>query len=453
MNIKTIFITSFEGVETRNLLRTSILPTILKEGIARVVVFTHDENRVLYHKKELGDDRVFYEVVPKIPLVGLDKLFQKLKFTLLNTSTKDVHRKMHYEKTKNPIQYWGGFLVNRIFARKMFRNLFRFLDYHLIKNHEFDHYFEKYNPSVVVLANLFNEPEVNFLRVAKRCGVKSIGFINSWDKVTAKCILRLLPDKTIVFNGIVKDEVVRHNDVFEKDIFIGGMPQYDYYFSRQIIPRDEFLKKRGFSPDTKLIVYAPLGSAFSISDWSVIDCLYKLNGEGVFGKNIKILVRFPPHDFIEESELKKRPWLVYDHPGVRFANEPGGDWDMNFSDLFYLHDTLAHMSLLVGYASSINIDSAIFDKPVISIDFEVKPQKLLARSPLRFRNVVHCQTLLKINGAKVVKNENELVFWINNYLQNPLIDRDGRRNVVKEQCVFMDGKSGERIGNFILSHI
>jgi hypothetical protein len=451
--MKTIFVTSFEGVETRNLLRTNILSTILQERAVRVVVFTHDENRVLYHKKELGVDRITYEVVPKRQIVGINKVFSKLKFTLLNTSTKDVHRRMYYEKTKNSIQYYGGFLVNRIFARKMFRKLFRFLDYNFVKNSEFDNYFEKYNPSVVVLANLFNEPEIDFLRATKRHGVKSIGFINSWDKVTAKCILRLLPDKTIVFNNIVKDEVALHNDIFPKDIFVGGMPQYDYYFSRQIISREEFLKKRGFFLDTKFMVYAPLGSAFSVSDWLVIDHLYKLSSEGVFDKNIKILVRFPPHDFIEESELIKRPWLIYDHPGVRFANEPGGDWDMSFSDLFYLQDMLAHMSLLVGYASSINIDAAIFDKPVISIDFEIKPQKFLSQSPLRFRNVIHCKTLLGLGGAKIVKNEKELVFWINNYLQNPSIDKDGRRNVVEKQCVFMDGKSGERIGKFILSQV
>lgn len=451
--MKTIFITSFEGVETKNLLRTSILPTILNSEKARVVILTHDQSRADYHKRELPDERVIYEIVPKKKIAGLNKLFSKLKFILLNTSTKDVHRKMQYEKTKNPIQYFGGLLANRMLARKTFRNFFRFLDLRLIQNPELDVYFKKYNPSLVVLANVFNEPEMDLLRAAKKKKIKSVGFVNSWDKVTAKCVFRLLPDKIIVFNDIVKKEVMVHDDAKESDIFVGGMPQYDFYFSSSPVSREEFFKKRGLAPSSRLVVYAPLGKSVCDSDWPIIDFLHSQNQAGIFGENIKILVRFPPHDFIDQKEIELRPWLVYDHPGVRFGVGSGGDWDMSFADLFYLRDTLANMSLLVGYASSVNIDAAIFDKPVISIDFEIEKSKSFSRSPLRYRKVVHCQTLRQIGGARVVQKKEDLVFWMKKYLEDSSIDKSGRKEVVNKQCVFSDGKSGERIGSFILSLI
>lgn len=448
--MKTIFITSFEGVETKNLLRTTILPTMLKSDDVRIVLFAHDRERVLYHQKEFHDDRIYYVVVPKPTIRGLDRLFQKLKFTLLKTKTTDIRRRMKYETNKNFLAYAASLALNRLLAHKLGHAVLRFLDYHLIQRHDYDAYFEKYNPSVVVLANIFDEPEVHLLRTAKKRGVTSVGFINSWDKVTARCILRLLPDKLIVFNNIVKDEVVRYDDADPQDVFVGGMPQYDHYATHVLISRDEFFRKIGLSAITRLMVYAPVGNVYGDSDWAMIDFLHRLNEEKKFGENVDMLVRFPPNDVIDKKRLTERPWLHYDYPGLRFSELRGGDWDMGVEDLTRLADTLGHMSLLIGYASSIAIDAAVFDKPIISINFEVQKNLHPAKSPTTYQQMIHCETLRKPGGMRFVQNEQELVEWAKKYMNDPSLDREGRKRLVGEQCVRMDGKSGERIGNYIL---
>ena len=450
--MKTIFITSFEGVETKNLLRTTILPTILQSKDIRVVLFAHDKERIDYHKKEFLDDRICYEVVAKPHIRGLDRLFQKLKFTLLKTETTDIRRRMKYENQKNRIAYIAGLAANRLLAHRIIVQLFRFLDAHIIRNNDYETYFDRYQPSLVVLANLFDEPEVHLLRATKRRGVKSAGFINSWDKVTARCVLRLLPDSIIVFNEIVKKELVQYDYVRPQDIYVGGMPQYDHYFIYTPSSRDEFFKKKGLPSNTRLLLYAPVGSAYGTSDWAVIDFLHDLNEKNQFGKNVALLVRFPPNDFIDPKELEKRPWLLYDHPGFRFTDTRGSDWDMDFHELAHLADTLAHMSLLIGYTSSIAIDAAIFDKPIIGINFEIQKNILPTQSPTAYQKMIHCQTLLKPGGLRVVTNEADLIQWVKRYLENPGLDREGRKVLVREQCVFTDGKSGERIGIYILEH-
>lgn len=448
--MKTIFITSFEGVETKNLLRTTILPTMLKSDNVRIVLFTHDEERVMYHQKEFHDDRICYVVVPKPRIRGLDRLFQKLKFTLLKTKTTDMRRRMKYETNKNIIAYTASLALNRLLAHKFGHACLRFLDYHLIRRHDYDAYFEQYDPSVVVLANIFDEPEVHLLRVAKKRNIMSVGFINSWDKVTARCILRLLPDKLIVFNNIVKDEVVRYDDADSRDVFVGGMPQYDHYATHTLIPHDEFFKKIGLPAATRLMVYVPVGNVYGDSDWAMIDFLHRLNQEGKFGENVDMLVRFPPNDVIDKKRLVERPWLHYNHPGLRFSESRGGDWDMGVEDLAHLADTLGHMSLVVGYASSIAIDAAVFDKPIISINFEVQKNLHPAQSPTTYQHMIHCETLRKPGGMRFVQNEQELIEWVKKYLNDPSLDCDGRKRLAQEQCVYTDGTSGERIGKYIL---
>jgi len=450
----TIFVSSFEGIETKNILRTPILSTLLRQPDVRIVLFVHDEKRVSYHKEEINDSRITYEIVKKPYVRGLDKFFQKFKFILLKTKTTDIRRRMRYDDSKNWFVYFCGLLVNRMCSRGLIIRLSRALDYYLVRNSDYDAHFEKYKPSLVVLANLFDEPEVHMLRAAKRYGVKNVGCINSWDKVTARCVLRLLPDTMVVFNDTVKEEVIRHDGMRPEDIFVGGMPQFDYYVTEVRTPREKFLADLGLSPQSRFIMYAPIGSSFGNSDWTVIDLLYRLRDEGKFGDNMEILVRFPPNDFIDAREIASRPHLRYDYPGFHFSTKKarGSDWELNTKDLRHLADTMAHMSLAVGYASSIAIDASMFDKPSIALNFELQKNPAM-KSPVRYCQMIHCQTLFRTGGVRIVNNENELIGWVARYLADPSLDREGRERLIKEQCVFTDGKCGERIGKFMLDMI
>lgn len=453
MYMKTIFISAFEGAEARNVLRTPIFTTLLSDQNLRLVLFMKNRDRVNLYKNEFGHDRVFFEVVARNSSSGLDALFARLKFTMLRTETTDLRRRLIFEQNGNYFAYYTSLILNRLLARHLLRRIFRILDFYLIKNNTYAPYFEKYNPDLVFLAHLFNEPEIDLLREAKRRGVKSVGLINSWDKVTARCVLRLLPDKLIVFNNLIKDELKEFNEVLDENIFVSGLPQLDHYFSNDFSPREEFFRKIGVDPVKKLLVYAPEGSAYSDADWSVIDLLDRLNKEGKFGKNIAVFVRFQPNDFIDENELKKRPDLKYDYPGMRFSSKRGIDWDMNRQDMRHLKDTLRHMSLLVSYGSSMSIDAAIFDKPILHLHFEPKKDLLPHKAPTRFHAMTHAKKAFSSGGVTQAKNENEFVHGIRNYLENPSLHKEERRMLAVRQCQYLDGRSGERIANFILDFI
>lgn len=448
--MKTIFVTSFEGMEIKNILRTAILATLLKERAVCLVIFTRTPERAAYHRQEFHDERILYEIVEKLPVKGIDLFLQRMKFLLLKTETTDLRRRMRYEADRNALAYGGGLALNRILARKTMRRALRFLDYHFVKNRQYDHYFAQYQPALVVLGNLFTEPEIDFLRAAKKRGVRTVGFINSWDKTTARSVLRGLPDKIIVFNEIVKGEVMAYNDADARDIFVGGMPHFDHYFTGTITPRQQFLASMRLPQSCRFIVYAPIGNAYNNSDWEIIDLLYRLNDEGKFGKDIAILVRFPPNDFIDPHELERRPHLRYEYPGFRFSTKRGTDWDMGEKEMRHLADTLAHMSLLIGYTSSIAVDAAVFDKPVINIFFEISAKKSLLLSPIHYYSMTHYKKAFERGGVQLVKSESELVEWVRKYLEHPEIDREERRRIMREQCAITDGTSGAQIGAFIL---
>lgn len=452
--MRTIFITLFEGNEARSLLRADFLPTLLKNPSVRIVLFMKNIDRVNLYKKEFSGERIIYEVAPysRGAIGALDKFFGKLKFLLLRTDTKTLQRKLAFKSSGNYFVYIVGSFLNFLLARRRVRRLVRWMDFKLVKNEIYAAYFEKYKPDLVFLAHLFEEPEIHLLREAKKRAVKTVGFINSWDKVTGRCIMRLLPDKIVVFNDIVKKEAMEHNEISGKDIHVSGIPHYDHYFKAGVSARKEFFRELGINSEEKLIVYAPAGRAFSDSDWDIIDLLTDLINDGSFGR-ARLLVRFQPNDFMDSAETQKRNNLIFDYPGIRFASKPGRgiDWDMDEKDFLRLRNTLSHSALVISYASSFAVDAAVFNRPIINIGFEIKEPKNALRAVRYFYGVAHYQNIVSAGGTRLAKTKEELANLIKGYLGNPALDEAGRKKIVSEQCKFMDGKSAERLGGFVLN--
>lgn len=451
--MKTIFVTIFEGVEVKNILRTPILENLLKEKDIQIVLFTKSKEKVSYYQKEFSDPRLIFEYVEWKQVSKIDRFFAKLKFVLLKTESTDLKRKMLFEINQKKLSFVYGKILNTLLARSFFRKIARRLDFLLVSDSTYVSFFQKYKPDLVFLAHLFDEPEISLLREAKKQKVKTVGFVNSWDKVTARCIMRLLPDKAVVFNSFVRDELIEFNEMKSEDIFISGLPQYDYFYSYDPISKEEFCQKKNLSSEKEIIVYASMGRAFSSLDWDMIDFMYELIKSSYLVKSCELLVRFQPNDFVDEEELKKRPSLIFDVPGIRFGTKRGVDWDMNQTDLNNLVDTLKNMSVLVCYASSISIDASVFDKPVININFDINPPSSLLKSPTQYYKTLHYKKALKTNALGLVSNKDQLIKSINDYLKNPSLKRKERKLLVEEQCSFTDGASGKRISRFMLDFI
>jgi hypothetical protein len=361
---KTIFITIFQAVEAKNILRTPILETLLQDPEVRLVLLTDSEDKVNYHRKEFNSDRITYEVIPRIYPRGVDKFFAGLKFNLLRTATTDLRRRMALQESSKHFAYHASAVWNRIIARPLIRKLARFLDAALVRNSTYAPYFAKHRPNLVLMAHLFDDQEIHLLREAKRRKVKTVGFINSWDKVTARCMLRLLPEKFVVFNDIVKQELMEHDEVRERDIFAAGLPHYDAYVRNRPSPRAEFYKQLGIKPEVKhVIVYAPNGKFSKEADGAMIDLLRSFIAQSLLPKGTELLVRFQPNDALDPSLIEGRAGLIYDVPGTRFSNRRGTDWDMSGKDIQRLVDTLYHSALFICYTSSLSVDAAVFNKP------------------------------------------------------------------------------------------
>lgn len=448
--MKTIFITIFQGVEARNILRTDIYRKLAETPNVKLVLFVNNQIKKEYYEKEFNGPNVVYEVVENYVATGLQKLFGAAKFNLINTSTIDIKRKLAFRSDKSYVKFLYRYVFNRVFARRFFRRIIRWLDWHLISEGFFSPYFDKHQPSLVFLAHLFGGVETAMLREARRRKIVTVGLINSWDKITARAMIRILPDWLVVHNNLVKNDAINYVDMPARRIITVGVPHFDYYLNKKITPAGEFYKKWGLSRGKKIILCLPVGRTDSDDDWDMLEIFDELISGGRLNFPCQMIVRFPPNDEVVVSKNYKNRF-VFQIPGRRFSSKRGTDWDMNFDDFNSLADTLYYSDVVVSYASTMMIDAAIFDKPVINVKFEWRYHSRNFVSWVY--KIAHYQSVLKTGGVRLANNQNELVEWLNNYLADPSLDRKGRKLLVEEQCWKLDGQAGERVANFVLSQI
>ena len=445
--MKTIFITVFQGTEFRNIIRTDIYKELVANPDIRLVLFTDSETKKNYYKQEFNGPQVVYEVVESYKPHWTAPLFSFLKFHLIRTSTIDLKRRWQLVKGQNYLGYFFKLTFNRFFANRFSRSLVRLAARQLVNDFSFRRYFDQYQPDLVFLAHLFSDIETALLREAKRRAVVSVGLINSWDKLTARNMILLLPDKLLVHNLPAKRDAVNLADMPEQDITIVGIPHFDYHLNTKRSSLESFTKKAGLDSKKRFLVFCPAGKTFVSSDGAVLDLLDRALSDGSLPADLELIVRLPPNDTIDLRDTYQNK-IIIQSPGRRLSMKRGIDWDMNAEDFALLSDTLFHAALLVTYPSTIVIDAAVFDKPVINLNLKFTNHQ---STDWIYTDFDHCRALVKTGSLRVVQTKEELIYWIKTYLENPHLDKEGRAKIREEYCSFLDGRSGKRVAEFLLN--
>jgi len=450
--MKTVFISILQGVEARNILRTDIFRILSKYEDAKIVLLVPSKYKFDHYKKEFPEtNRLKYEIINNYQKTFLDKPFSLFKVYLLKTETMDIKRRLRLLKDRNYFRYYISYIFNRVVSRRFIRRAIRFLDEYIVWDNNFKKLFDKYNPDLVFLAHLFGDEEISILREAKKRGVKSIGFVISWDKLTSRNIIRILPDRLIVPNDINKEEAIKYQNVPEDIIFVGGGPQFDIYQETDFSSKEEFCRQLGIDPSKKIILFCPMGRSFSGSDRRTIDLLEDFYNKKRFDENVHFIVRFPPNDSVDISNFDNKNFSIQS-PGVRFSAARGVDWDMTFNDLNLLANTIYHSSLVISGPSTMFIDAAILDKPIIGINFGASGIFSI-NGKFPYYKFTHLENVVKLNGVSIAEDSEELLNLINLYLTSPQNNKKERSLIVKEQVGDPVYLSGKKIADFIISNI
>lgn len=446
--MKTIFITISDAEVSHNIVWSDVF-RILKDKV-RIVLFVNPK-KAEYFRKKISSPNIIIEPSPPSSFPRMEEAFADIFLYSLHTNCIRVKIENSYYSGGNFIAravklflwFCGRFYIVRWFWRKI---------YELAPDNSFDRFFGKYKPDAVFAANLTSVEDVRILKASRRFGTISFGMPKSWDNLTSKAFLRIFPDWLLVQTPFVKSDAVGQ-DYPEGRIKIAGFPKFDVYAKLDsLLPRDVFLRKLGLNPSWKTILYAGAGDQLAPYDEEILRDFLEEIKQGKVTVPVQIIVRPHPKYVYRKEIIPSSSLWVYDRP-----NEKKGEIIENFEFeedvVAHLMNSVAHCDLLIHTASTLGIEAAIFDRPMITLAFDGTKKRSEALSVLRYYKYEHIKRVMATGGMKRANNLDELIQLTNDYLLHPERDREGRKQMARENAYVTDGKAGERVAEFILREV
>jgi hypothetical protein len=320
-----------------------------------------------------------------------------------------------------------------------------------------DAQFDKYQPDMLVTDSpglIF--AEVPLLRTAARRGIRTIAVDASWDNFTNKLIPVRRVDRLLVWNDVMKQEAIDFHGYQPSQIRATGVPQFDHYFRANTLSSHEaFFRRIGADPFRKLVTLTTSPPHLYSHFDHVIRTLCAANASGRWPCQAQILVRVHPRDDIERyAAFAGLPHVIVEKPFKSTVTAGDGmAVDILAEHRRHLADTMAHSDVVVGVASTISIEAAIFDTPIVNVSFDGEAPSPFALSARRYYQFTHFAKVMRHKPGPVAETPDALIEHVGRYLADPSLDAEGRRRVVVEQCQFLDGQATERIGGCLAAEL
>lgn len=458
---RTILMNVFDSNMVRNIMRTDVLKTMLAApDVARIIILVH-KTKIAAYRAEFADPKIVIEEYPTNFPSRIELFAWFLARHIIHTRNVRMKIPELYDRARGS---WpartGKYLLALVtfYASKipLFDWLIRRFIIAAYDEHLFDELMERHAPDFVFFPTIFGNNDVRLLKYCIRHGIPNVGMIKSWDNLLGKDPLLIWPDRLIVHNELVEGYAMSMHNYPEDRIFVGGIPQFDVYADPDFpTPRDRFFAEMKLDPNKRLILYSCMGGWISLHEREMIEILADVaNNSSELIEPSQLLVRLHPAYRSEDNALEKIPNIVVRRPGIPSAerNPERFDFEFHTHDTRELAATLKWSDVILNSGSTMAIDAVCFDLPVINIAFDgYAEHEKYSRSAKRLLDKDHYLPVIRSGGVRVAHNRKEMVEQINMYLADRFIDHEGRMRIVREQCYKLDGKSGKRIGDYIVN--
>jgi hypothetical protein len=279
--------------------------------------------------------------------------------------------------------------------------------------------------------------------------------IQSWDNLSSKAAV--LPpelDRYWTWNDYMTGELKSlYPRIDPERISIVGSPQFDFHRAANCEDRASFMARFEMDPDRPFVLMGT-GTPSRIPDEPRL-FLEIARALRDVAPDVQVLVRLHPKDDgtrwdpladeVRDLGVKLQntaPAVHMDHGGFVPARE------------FYRDQvsTLVHAAVIVNTASTLTVDAAILDRPIVCLayDFAPDPRHPGGRGKL-FIETTHYAPLVATRGVRVVQSTPETVAAILRYLREPTLDSEERRKIVAIVAGEVDGGAGRRLAHEVVN--
>ena len=258
------------------------------------------------------------------------------------------------------------------------------------------------------------------------------------------------------------DEVIKLHRYSANKLEIIGAVQYDRFMQPLPASREEFLRSIKLDPSKKTIFFA---GGVNINHYFEIYRLFVEEKKHVLTGDFNFVVRPQPHAKLLNSPGWRIMERLFIEAGVYVSNpgsvDASGDrtrelrldlgLDEGPDELNYL---LRYSDVLVNNFSTMGLEAAICDLPTIYIGYDAYTFGVRFGVTTRFQQrMTHNRRSLRLKASKVAKSEEELMTYIEQYLNDRGLEREARHEYAVSECGTLDGGATLRLMEMIKNHM
>jgi hypothetical protein len=230
-----------------------------------------------------------------------------------------------------------------------------------------DRFIREQAPDLVLATPVVNRAstQVEFLKSARRLGIPAGICVASWDNLTNKGLLKLVPERVFVWNEAQRREAAELHGAPPERVVATGAQLFDQWFERRpTAPREDFVRRVSLDPGEPYVLYTCSNPAMTelpesgfVLEWA--RALRESADERL--RRIGLLVRPHPNE--------PGQWRDVDLGtlGNAVVWPPAGELPVTADARADFFDSLAHSAAVVGINTTAMIEAAIVGKSVLTV--------------------------------------------------------------------------------------
>ncbi len=320
------------------------------------------------------------------------------------------------------------------------------------RHHEVNAYkrlFEKTKPSVVFSGCQRPSNVLPAIIAAKELGIPTATFIVSWDNLSSKGRIVAPYDHFLVWSENMRRELLLYfPHVKNENIHVVVIPQFDPYNDPALMwDRKDFFERIGGDPERPLICFSGGDVGTCPEDQEHVRILLEGIRSDTIRHNPQVLVRPSPVDEGKRYDTVRRdfPELIYQQP--KWTHSKAGDWSRvtpSAEEIQFLTNLVHYSDMNVNLGSTMTLDFGLHDKPVVNVAFDVADPPLFGMPVYDYYyRYEHFLPVVEFGASKIARSADQLPGFINAYLDDPALDREGRRKLVDLHVNVPPGQSSK----------
>ena len=289
--------------------------------------------------------------------------------------------------------------------------------------------------------------EEPYAMAARDLGIPLVASILSFDNLTSRTVLRDY-DHYMVWSEAMGAQLARLYPHLPADaVTVTGTPQFDFHRQpRYHWDRARTLARLGLPGDARYFVHAASHRSLAPDEPALVAALCAALSSDARLAAHQVVVRVHP------LERPERWSAAIAASGGRLRLSPAWDlppdadgWALaGHDDQARLVSTLAHADACLNVASTMTLDAAILDCPVVGLDLRGEPAAPRGILYAEYE-AEHYAPLVASGGLRVARSWTEALAQLRAACDAPAADRAARAAMVARECGRVDGEAARRV--------